>query len=106
MTGANQHALIVNRTNEVTDANGSKQPVPKSVSSSYGILRVRSGGGSVFSFDNPFNLMGDTNIRSCLRAEIPSTLSLIAIKNVRSELFLSFFCFEFITVVNNEWVVS
>ena len=32
-----------------------KQPVPKSATCSYGILRVRSGGGSVFSFGNPFN---------------------------------------------------
>jgi predicted nucleotidyltransferase len=32
-----------------------KQPVPKSAPCSYGILRVRSGGGSVFSFGDPFN---------------------------------------------------
>jgi len=57
VTGANQHALIVNRTNEVTGANGSKQPVPKSVPSSYGFCGCGPE-GSVFSFDNPFN--GDT----------------------------------------------
>jgi len=55
VTGANQQVLIANRRNEVTGANGSRQPVPKSVPRSCGILRVRSGGGGVFSFDNPFN---------------------------------------------------
>jgi adenylate cyclase len=54
VTGANQQVLIANRRNEVTGANGSRQPVPKSVPRSCGILRVRSGGGGVFSFDNPF----------------------------------------------------
>jgi hypothetical protein len=38
-----------------TYRHGARQPVPKSVPSSCGILRVRSGGGGVFSFDNPFN---------------------------------------------------
>jgi hypothetical protein len=49
--GANQHELIVNRTHEVTSAtgaNGFKQPLSKSAPSSFGVLSMHCGWGSVF----------------------------------------------------------